>query len=222
MVEAQRLAIWRGLDAWRVEAASIELTADGLSATGTQIGSNPVAYRVDYRLEASVGFLTRSLVVAARGWGWQRHLDLRHDGEGSWTLQARAEGAVGLAAPGGEERGLDGALDSDLGYSPLTNLMPVRRSALHRREGAEDFLMAWVSVPGLQVVSSAQRYEHVQLLPRGSLVRYVDRGLFPGFTAELELDQDGVVVRYPGLAELVGDEPSQPEGHSGGAGPPPR
>ena len=31
-----------------------------------------------------------------------------------------------------------------------------------------------------------------------------------GFTAELELDRDGLVVRYPELAERVGDEPSEP------------
>jgi hypothetical protein len=41
-------------------------------------------------------------------------------------------------------------------------------------------------------------------------VRYVDRGLFDGFTAELELDRDGLVVHYPGLAERVGDKPREP------------
>jgi hypothetical protein len=36
------------------------------------------------------------------------------------------------------------------------------------------------------------------------VVRFVDRGQFDGFTAELELDRDGLVVRYPGLAERAG------------------
>jgi Uncharacterized protein conserved in bacteria len=92
---------------------------------------------------------------------------------------------------------LDGALDCDLAFSPLTNLMPVRRSALHVEQGAHDFAMAWVSVPDLAVHRSPQRYEHV----RPGVVRFVS--LDSDFTAELELDSDGLVVRYPRLSERV-------------------
>jgi hypothetical protein len=60
--------------------------------------------------------------------------------------------------------------------------------------------MACVDVPSLTVHESEQRYEH--LAP--GIVRYVDRGRFEGFTAELELDPDGLVLRYPGLAERAG------------------
>jgi hypothetical protein len=210
MSDATELTIWRGLDAWRVEAAAVELSADGLAVSGTQIGSDPVAYRLDYRLDATDGFLTRALTVTARGRGWRRELELRHDGHGAWTCTARAAGDIGLPAPGGDAAALAGALDCDLGFSPLTNLMPIRRLGLHRRTGAQDFVMAWVSVPDLSVVPSRQRYEHVRRTVDGSIVRYVDRGLFDGFTAELELDRDGLVVRYPELAERVGDEPSEP------------
>jgi hypothetical protein len=37
----------------------------------------------------------------------------------------------------------------------------------------------------------------------GALVRFVDLGLFEGFTAELELDTDGFARVYPGLARRV-------------------
>jgi hypothetical protein len=73
----------------------------------------------------------------------------------------------------------------------------VRRTGLAANAGAEDFVMAWVSLPELEVSRSEQRYEHV----RPGRVRYVDRGVHAGFTAELEVDEDGLVVRYPGLAE---------------------
>ena len=53
----------------------------------------------------------------------ERGLLLEHDARGGW----RRDGA---AAPE-----LDGALDCDLGLSPLTNLMPVRRHALHEGAG---------------------------------------------------------------------------------------
>jgi uncharacterized protein len=200
------LVIWRGLEEWQVEACSMDLGGDGIVASGTQIGSDPVAYRLDYRLDAGDGFVTRALEVTAVGRGWRRTLDLRSDGRGTWTCVAEADGELDLPAPGGDAASLAGALDCDLGRSPLTNLMPIRRSGLDRRPGAADFLMAWVSVPDLSVVAYRQRYEHV----RDAVVRYVDLGAFEGFTAELELDGAGVVERYPELAERVGDEPSEP------------
>jgi hypothetical protein len=166
--------IWRGLDGWRAETATIELHDDGLTATGTQIGAG---YRLDYKLDD-----TRSIEIVATGDGWTNELDLRHDGHGNWS-----------------QADLTGVLDCDLGFSPLTNTLPIRRSGLHRRPGAEDFLMAWIEVPELRVLPSAQRYEHV----RPGVVRYVDRGAFAGFTAELEVDADGLVTHYPGLAEQV-------------------
>ena len=71
--------------------------------------------------------------------------------------------------------------------------MPAARLA---GEPAEH-VMAWVAVPELEVLRSEQRYE-----PAGpGRVRYV--GLDDDFTAVLELDEDGLVTRYPGLAERV-------------------
>jgi len=68
-----------------------------------------------------------------------------------------------------------------------------------RRLGGEpvDHVMAWVSVPDLAVLRSEQRYEPID----ASHVRYI--GLDSDFTADLELDEDGLVVRYPRLAERV-------------------
>ena len=110
----------------------------------------------------------------------------------SLTLTARGDGwsrALTLA----RDRMGDDVLDCDLALSPLTNAMPILRHRLHEEPGAVDFTMAWVDVPSLTVHQSAQRYEHV----RPGVVRYVDES----FTAELELDSDGLVVRYPDLAE---------------------
>jgi hypothetical protein len=204
---SSRLLVWRGLDEWRVEATSVALATDGLVATGTQIASTPVAYRLDYRLDACDNFRTRTLEIEVTGRGWSRDLALRRNGEGSWICDVRSQGSVALLpAPGDDLSSLDGALDCDLGLSPLTNAMPILRDGLHKGAGARDFLMAWVSVPDLAVVPSAQRYEHVERRADGSsVVRYIDRGEVEGFTADLELDADGLVVVYPGLAERIDD-----------------
>jgi hypothetical protein len=198
----RRLLLWRGLDAWRAEAACIELDDAGIRATGTQLGVDPLPYRLDYELDASDGFATRTLEVEATGGGWSRGLRLERDG-GTWRCEAEEEGDVDLPPPGGEVGRLGDARDCDLGFSPLTNMMPIRRHALHEGPGSADFVMAWVSVPDLALHASAQRYEHVSRAEDGAIVRFLDRGLFEGFEAQLELDAYGSVRVYPGLARRV-------------------
>lgn len=198
------LQIWSSLAPPRTEATTVELDEAGLRADGTQIGVDPLPYRLDYRLETGPDLVTRLLEARAAGAGWSRALTLEHDGRGGWSCRAETRGAVDLAAPGGATHRLSAALDCDLGLSPLTNLMPVRRHGLHRGPGAAELVAAWVSVPDLALHASAQRYEHLGLRPGGALVRYVDLGLFAGFVADLELDEEGLVVEYPGLTRRVG------------------
>jgi hypothetical protein len=187
-----RLLVWRGLDEWRAECASAVLHDDRLEARGVQLGSEPIPYRLDYDLETGAGFVTVRLALTATGDGWSRSLDLRRNGHGAWELPGTGAGAEELGGPGGDPAELDGALDCDLAFSPLTNFMPIRRDA----GGPADYLMAWVSVPDLRVHRSAQRYE-----PLGERrVRFSDE---TGFTADLELDEDGFIERYPGLAERL-------------------
>lgn len=199
-----RLVVWSGLDAWRAEAVSLDLTSDGVRASGIQVGVDPLPYRLDYTLDAGENFVTRRLDVAVEGEGWARRISLSHQGSGAWRCESASAGRKELPPAGGDASALSEAMDCDLGLSPLTNLMPVRRHRLHERPGESDFLMAWVSVPDLGLHASAQRYEHVRRLPDRSVVRFLDLGLHPGFVAELELDDDGLVLVYPGLARRVG------------------
>jgi hypothetical protein len=199
----ERFLLWVALDGWRAEAATVDLAPDGLRAAGTQLGGGAVPYRLDYRLDAAERFVTRGLDVRSAGDGWSRRIHLTHDGEGRWRCEVEERGTVSLPPAGGDVDALQGALDCDLGLSPLTNVMPVRRHALHRRPGAADFLMAWVSVPDLGLHPSRQRYEHVRTTHDGAVVRYVDIGTHEGFVSELELDGNGLVLVYPQLARRV-------------------
>jgi uncharacterized protein len=180
-----RAIAWQGVEEWLAEHAQVELGDDGVMATGVQLGVEPEPYLVEYHLDVPSGWITRRLEVEASGAGWRRSLTLEHDGHGRWTANAKRIAEA------------DGALDCDLAFSPLTNFMPVRRSGLHESAGTEDFAMAWVSVPDLGLHRSPQRYEHV----RPGVVRFIS--LDSDFTADLELDADGIVVRYPRLAERV-------------------
>jgi hypothetical protein len=80
----------------------------------------------------------------------------------------------------------------DLGWSPLFNSLPVIRDGLLVRGPARNYLMRWVDVPSLEVTDSEQRYE-----PLGNgLVRFRSGS----FTADIQFDECGFVVDYPGIA----------------------
>jgi uncharacterized protein len=83
----------------------------------------------------------------------------------------------------------------DLGLSPLFNSLPVWRDRVLEDGKARDYVMRFVSIPDLRVLESQQRYEPLD--SRRLRFRSGD------FTAELEFDDDGLVVRYEGLAERV-------------------
>jgi hypothetical protein len=193
-----RLLIWSGVEEWLAESAAVELRG-GLTAIGTQLGAEPVPFRVEYRLEAP-DFVTREVELTATAEGWRRQLHLRHDGSGGWSAEVEDDGGV----PGGPWDGslpdLSKARDIDIENSPLTNTMPILRHGF-QSAGEGDFVMAFVTMPGLRVEVSPQRYEHVRTTDAGSVVRYLSRD--GDFTAELELDEDGLVELYPGLARRV-------------------
>jgi hypothetical protein len=193
-----RFLVWSGVEEWLTESATVDL-GDGLSATGTQLGAEPVPFRVDYRLEAP-GFVTRELELTASAEGWRRRLLLRHDGHGVWDAEVEDQGDV----PGGPWDGslpdLAEAVDIDIQDSPLTNTMPILRHGF-QREGSGNFLMAFVTTPSLRVEASPQRYEHVRATDAGSVVTFISRD--GDFTADLELDADGLLNFYPRLARRV-------------------
>jgi hypothetical protein len=174
----RRFIAWRGLDEWRAEACTIDRGDHGLQAVGVQIGAD---YRLEYGLETDPELFTRTLVLTVQDEADKRGVVLERSEAGAWT------------ADGAPLDHVKGALDCDVAFSPLTNYMPAARL------GAEpaDHVMAWVDVPSLEVLRSGQRYEPLD----GRRVRFV--GLEDGFTAELELDEDGFVTHYPGLAERV-------------------
>ena len=199
---ASRAITWVKSDPLGAEFADV-LIAPGLgaamrlTASGIAIGSKPVGYRLDYKLETKREFITSGLLVVARGEGWRRRLDLRRLKSGRWTSRTKAEGALDLPPPGGDMARLADALDCDLAWSPLTNSMPVLRHGLLDGGGPIDFVMAWVSVPDLSVHASRQRYTFVRKEGELSVIRYESRDT--PFAAEVTFDQDGLVVEYPGI-----------------------
>lgn len=124
--------------------------------------------QVRYEVTADARWHTREVRVRVDG----RELALRHDGAGRWTVD------------GLPRLDLQGCLDVDLGVTPATNTLPIRRLA----DAPADVAAAWVRFPELDVERLEQRYTPLA----GDRWRY-EAG---DFRADLVVDDRGLVVTY--------------------------
>jgi hypothetical protein len=88
----------------------------------------------------------------------------------------------------------------DLLPTPFTNTLPIRRLRLAVGDSRE-ILVAYVTVPGLELSAARQRYTRLE--PRDGRDVYRFEGLGSGFVAEVTVDAEGLVVDYPGLFRRV-------------------
>lgn len=143
-------------------------------------GGSPVEIR--YAVDGDGFWRTRRVEVVVAWPDRLVELPLEADGAGNWTLDGRRQGAV------------EGCVDIDLGFTPATNTLPIRRLELGVGESAM-IAAAWVRWPELTVEHSAQRYERLA----------EDRYRFTSgdFSADLTVDGPGLVVDYPALWRAV-------------------
>jgi hypothetical protein len=204
----RRAVAWVKDDPFGVEFAEIAIAAGGMSAVGVAVGGAPLPYRLDYELETGADFVTSRLRVTSRGEGWRRELDLRRDAAGDWSIAAREDGRLDLAPAGGDTARLAGALDCDLGLSPVTNMMPILRHGLLDGGAPIEFTMAWVAVPELTVRADAQRYRHLRSAADHHVVRF--EAVDGTFAADITVDADAVVIDYPGIARRLSESALPP------------
>jgi hypothetical protein len=86
----------------------------------------------------------------------------------------------------------DLCIDIDISITPFTNTLAVNRLSLVEGESKE-ITVLYFDLPAMDVKPVKQRY--TKLADR--LYRY--ESLWSGFTAELEVDDDGLVRDYPGI-----------------------
>ncbi len=113
--------------------------------------------------------------------GSMEGIHLLSEGDGHWT--DADENAMSE---------LDGCLDVDIQWSPLTNTLPVNRLPLVAHD-EQNLRVAYISLPELTVQPVKQRYSRVD----ATSVRYSSETR--EFVRDLTVDPDGYVVSYPGL-----------------------
>ena len=149
-------------------------------------------FRVQYQISCDSHWSLRSVQLQLLN-SSPRDLNLSTDGKGTWTNK------LGEAIPS-----LNGCLDIDISATPFTNTLPIQRLAL--KPGMSTTLnMIYIVVPQLQVTVVEQRYTCLETTRDGGTYRYesLNNGTSE-FTAELPVDNNGLVIDYPGLFRRAG------------------
>ena len=143
-------------------------------------------FRLAYRLAWDESWRLREAELTVATEGSTRSLHLQTDGQGRWR-----------DADGRALEGLDGCVDVDIWPTPFTNTFPIRREPMAVGERRQ-FRMAWIFAPDLTVQPQLQAY--TRLADRRYLFETLDGS---GFRAELPVDENGIVLDYPGLFRRV-------------------
>ena len=174
---ATRRVAWRRSDEVAAdEHCTLTQRDSGLSLVGTVLGSEGgIPVRIEYRVLADAEGLTSAAHVRDLRGFEQRTLVLERDAKGNWSVDGKVV------------RALKGATDVDLGCSPSTNTLPIRR--LRLGIGATKTIKAaWVRFPELTVVKADQKYTRLD--------EFTYRYASGDFEAELTVDDEGLVAAY--------------------------
>jgi uncharacterized protein len=181
-VPNRRLILWQGLTAPSLERFMLTPSGSGFELRGLILQTDrDVAYVVRYAIGVDQSWFTRKVDVEVEN-GGRRTVKLSRTSGGLWSRDGRT--ASDLA----------GCDDIDLEWSPSTNTLPIRRLRLPL-DGAAELTAAWIRFPSLEIERLDQSYERLA----GRRYRYRSGR----FTAELEVDADGLVLDYAGLWKAV-------------------
>jgi hypothetical protein len=185
MQQKQQIVVWEARQWASMEYLRLEQRADENVADGTiiMVADNQPS-RIRYTIRYDAGWVARQVSVRAEGaTGATRRLS--SDGAGHWTR-----------TPGHPLTALDGCIDVDIAATPFTNTLPIRRLALTPGQSAE-IKVAYINIPALSLSPAMQRYTCLGARPEGGRYRY--ENVASGFTAELTVDADGLVIDYAEL-----------------------
>ncbi len=179
-----RVVRWRSLHAPGMEHLHLWQDAETIHCEGVVIGERDGArFGFSYRLVLSETWRPR-LVEIHRA-GPAPTLVMQSDGNGRWT---DGHGLQIVA--------IDGCVDIDIGATPFTNSIAINRLGLAAGDAA-DLQVAYVSALDFEAEAVPQRYTCLE-----PMKRYRYEGGVRGIDTELEVDRDGLVVRYPDRFEM--------------------
>jgi uncharacterized protein len=182
-----RRIIWRRiLDDHSFEECVVMTASGGFGIAGHVIAAQDGApLVVRYNIDCDENWSAHSVAIEQRLGEVPRRLRLERAGDG-WLVD------------GARDARLDGCAEPDLGLTPSTNALAVRRLGLAIGQAAE-IKCAWVKFPVLSVEPSLQRYERLG----DHDYRYTN--VASGFTALVAVDALGLPITYEGIWTRIAD-----------------
>ena len=176
----QRVVVWKNLLIDGRDYCALWHTAEGWLLKGTVVGvlkdRRPLV--AHYEVHCDENWLTHRVEVERTIGKDVKTLSLNVEARGIWR------------GSGQEVPGVNGCNDADLAITPATNTLPIRRLGLGIGESAS-VIAAWIKFPELTVQPLSQRYTRLAK----DTYRYLSN---TGFSAEIAVDDLGLVVTYPG------------------------
>lgn len=176
----EALILWRRLDRpghdacrlwlesghWRLEGAAVWLDAKGPA-------------HIAYEVSVGEDWITHSARIMGRVGPRAISLSIHRDATGNWRVNGEAIPEV------------TGQRDIDLGFTPATNTLPIRRLRAERADQAR-LAAAWLDAGDWSLKVLPQTYQR-----EGEDWLYTSPT--HDFQARLTVDRDGFVTDYPGL-----------------------
>jgi hypothetical protein len=174
------------------EWCALERTPDGWRLQGivlAEVATVPVL--VHYAVTLASDWSTRAVEIVIRSGDAIKPQELRLTVASEQRWQIEREPRQDESMPQDDLEALQGLIDVDLGFSPVTNTLPIRRLDPAIGE-AVAVTAAWVRFPELTIEPLPQRY--TRLAER----RYRYESAGGAFVAEIAVDDLGLVTTYEG------------------------
>ncbi|CAG4912848.1 putative glycolipid-binding domain-containing protein [Paraburkholderia saeva] len=175
-----REARWTSEEGDGIEHLAFDARSDGFRVESALVGQRyGRPYGLFYSVTCDLQWrATHARLKIAGG----DELELLGDGAGHWR--------------DGNGRTLDaieGCIDIDIAATPFTNTLPIRRLKL-AKGARRPISVAYISTPDLAVSRVEQAYTCIE---PDREYRY--EGIFRNFSANMTIDEDGLVIDYPSL-----------------------
>lgn len=168
--------IWKRLEGEGLEYCTVTLQPATV-IQGKVICADADRCFVEYEVKCDAEGGTEEVVVRYHEEQKIRTLRLERDHQDRWTVNGVVQDE------------LTGAKDIDIGVTPSTNVLPIRRLQLEIGQCAE-VMAAWICFPQFTVQPLLQSYE------KTGDNTYIYRSIDSGYTAHLQVDANGVAINY--------------------------
>ena len=184
--DCKRAVAWKSLLINGTDYCALWRPAEGWLLKGTAVGvlKDQRPMLANYEIHCDDNWLTHRVRVERTIGSDVKTLSLSVESRGLWR------------SSGQELPALAGCDDVELAVTPATNTLAIRRLNL-QVGSSESIIAAWVKFPELTVQPLSQRYTRLGK----NTYRYASN---TGFSAEIAVDDLGLVTAYPGGWERIG------------------